>query len=229
MKKTVCLVLAVLLLCLGAAASASENTFDLKPLQENQYLTIDVNEEQNVAFVESFLQAGDTAFSHKGKSDSKYSFTWFDLLILNYGDESSAFPVMRLWVEVCTKDVKYDFDSITFTIDGKAYTFTGLYSADFVEEGEGGENLQRMLLKFGTENLEFLVALEALFQGTSSYEELMAISIPVVLHGTEDVSTEMGGAMLMDFMAIEDAYFSCNGASYLSLAASTPMTVADAE
>ena len=116
MKKTVCLVLAVLLLCLGAAASASENTFDLKPLQENQYLTIDVNEEQNVAFVESFLQDGDTAFSHKGESDSKYSFTWFDLLILNYGDESSAFPVMRLWVEVCTKDVKYDFDSITFTI-----------------------------------------------------------------------------------------------------------------
>ena len=229
MKKTACLLLAVLLLCLSAAASASESKFDMKPLQENEYLTIDVNEEKNIAFVQSFLQAGDTAFSHKANSDAKYSYTRFDLLVLNYGDESSAFPVMRLWVNVCTKDVKFDFDSITFTIDGKAYTFTGLYNAEFVEEEDGGENLQRMLLRFGNENLEFLAALEKLFNSTSSYEELMAISIPVVLHGTEDVSTEMGGGLLMDFMSIDDAYFSSNGASYISLVASTPMTVADAE
>ena len=100
MKRLLC---AILCLCLLCAAAAAETGFDLSVIRQNDYLEIDVDSEEEVAFVESTFSTKDLSFVHSRESEKLYSSTHMDILIIDYFS-SGAYPVWRLWITVSTDE-----------------------------------------------------------------------------------------------------------------------------
>ncbi len=239
MKKWTALVLCLTLICScfsavlaesgGTAASAG---YDLSTILENTSMfTVDVDEEQNVAFVESNISVSMKAFTHQYESEKRYSYPHFDILVVNYGTEA-AYPVLRLWTTYCA-DQFLNISSITFTVGGKDYTFTEVADEGRKVSDEDGAK-ENLLIRFGDGNLEFLVALENSLNGyeelTDLLDETKAPQLKVVLHGDEDVEVTLGGVFLVDFLFIcEKGFADTNGFNYLSNVQGTPVTITDAE
>ena len=227
MKKIVSFILALTLLL--SCASSLAAGYDVSYIKENSNVfTIDVDEDSGIAFVESVLSAKDRSFVHKHESDYRYSSTMFDILVINYG-KSSAYPVPRLWITYCADEYIY-YDSVTITLDGKDYTFSGISDPDWRTKDEKGV-IEEALIKFGTDNLAFLAALENYREKFPSYDELMdetnGPKIKMVLHGrNEDIKVTLDGGFVLDFaLIIEGAYINTNGTDYLDKVNSTSMTV----
>ena len=220
MKKLIAFVLACLLLCSAVAGNAA-STFDMSVLQGSEILDIDVDSDSEIAFVTSTISVKNKSFSHEGESDNYYSYAEFDMLIIDYFS-TSAYPILRLWLYVCSNDDYFYFTSVTFTIDGKDYTFSDIADKDwFYEEID---HKQAMLIKMGTDNIDFFAALENYYE---SLDDINAASIPVVFHGAKDVKTDLGGDcwFLLDFLVLKSYYLNSNGGDYLDKANSTPLKV----
>ncbi|MBR6705459.1 MAG: hypothetical protein IKI84_02090, partial [Clostridia bacterium] len=229
MKKTLSFILALALLC--SCASTLAAGYDMTYIRENSNaFTIDVNEDSEVAFVESTLSAKERSFVHRYESDHRYSSTMFDVLVINY-EKSSAYPVPRLWITYCADEYIY-YDSVTFTLNGKDYTFSGISDPDWRSKDEKGV-VEEALIKFGTEAVDFLFALKNYREKFASYDELMnetkGPKIKMVLHGrSEDITVTLGGGFLLDFTyIIEGAYMETGGLDYIENVISTTMSVSD--
>ena len=227
MKKSFTLILALALLF--SCASSLADGYDMSYIRENSTVfTIDVNDDSGVAFVESTLSVKDRSFVHRHESDHRYSSTKFDVLVINYG-RSTAYPVPRLWITYCANEYIY-YDSVTFTVNGRDYTFTGISDPDWRSEDEKGV-VEEALIKFGTQGVDFLFALKDYRGNFSSYAELMdersGPKIKMILHGIdEDVNVTLGGGFLLDFTyIIEGAYLETDGLSDIDKVIGTQMSV----
>ena len=183
MKKIFSFILVLALLC--SCASSLADGYDLAYVKDSgSVFSIDEDTDRGVAFVESSLSASDRSFVHKYESDHRYSSTRFDILVVDYG-QSDAYPVPRLWVIYCA-DEYLNYDSVTITLDGKDYTFTGISDPDWRTRDEKGV-IEKVLIKFGSENLDFLSAMENLTERYPTYDELMdetnGPKVKMVLHG----------------------------------------------
>ena len=87
------------------------------------------------------------------------------------------------------------------------------------------------MIKFGSDSLAFLAAMENLYEKYPSLEELMdetgGPKVNMVLHGmNEDISVTLGSGFVLDFvLVIEGAYINTNGLDYIEKVSSTTMTV----
>ena len=229
MKKTLSFVLALALLC--SCSSSLAAGYDMTYIRKNSNVfTIDVNEDSGVAFVESTLSAEERSFVHRHESDHRYSTTMFDVLVVNY-ETTTAYPVPRLWITYCADEYIY-YDSVTFTLNGKDYTFTGISDPNWCSQDEKGV-IEETLIKFGTDAVDFLFALKNYREKFASYKELMdetrGPKIKMVLHGLiEDITVTLDGGFLLDFTyIIEGAYLETNGLDYIEKVVSTAMSVSD--
>ncbi len=190
--------------------------------------TVDEDTDRDVAFIESTLSVSDRSFVHKYESDYRYSSTMFDILVVDCS-RSTSYPVPRLWITYCADNYLY-YDSVTFTIDGTDYTFSGISDSDWRTKDENGV-VEEVLIKFGTEALPFLGAMETLYEKYPSYDELMdetnGPKIKMVLHGrNEDVRVTLGSGFVLDFaLIIEGAYLNTNGLDYIDKVNSSTLTV----
>ncbi len=227
MKKLLSLFLALALL--ASCSSSFAAGYDLTYVEENDSVfTIDVDSDRGVAFIESTLSASDRSFTHKYESDYRYSSTMFDILVINYG-ESDAYPVPRLWITYCADKYLY-YDSVTFTVEGMDYTFTDIDDSEWRSKDEKGV-IEQVLIKFGTENLKFLAALEDLYEKYPTYNELMdeidGPKIRMVLHGrNEDLKVTLRSGFMLDYaLIIQGAYINTDGLDYIGEVNSSHMTV----
>ncbi len=227
MKKILSLILALALLCPCASSLAAG--YDMSYIRQNDNVfTVDVNDDTGVAFVQSVLTAKECSFVHKYESKYRYSYVYFDILVVNYG-KSTAYPVPRLWITYCADEYIY-YDSVTFTLNGRDYTFTGISDPEWRSKDEKGVQ-EEALIKFGTDNYDFVRALQNYRKNFPSYNELMdetnGPKIKMVLHGrNEDITVTLGGGFMRDFgCVIEGAYMQTNGPAYLDRVTSTAMSV----
>ena len=223
MKKLICVMLCALLL--GSAALA-DDAFDLSVIRNNDNLTIDVNRDEGVAFVESTLSTGSRAFEHSREASELYSSTKHDLLILDYFS-SEPYPIFRLWFNLSTDDRFYYVNSVTFTLGGKDYTFTDVADPDWFYELDNGY-LQQLLIKFGVENVDFTLAVLDLIGPLETADDYYAARVPVVFHGTEDITAELSAGYLVEYLLFTNVLLESNGVDYLDKANDTPMKVTDA-
>ena len=220
MKK--CSLLLAIILLFTFCANAMAATVDLSYVRNDpDTYEIDVQVEDDLAFIETTYNAAELSFVHKYESTNLYSGTRFDMLVIDYL-QSDAYPVFRLWLTYCADDNYINASSVTFEVSGKKYTFSDIGDPDWYYHDEDGY-MEQMLIKFNDDNLDFLVALENLLPET--YEELLEIKIPLTLHGREDIKTEVGSGFLMDFLAMKLAYVNANGLDFLSEPNGTPMKV----
>lgn len=224
MKRLVSLILCLCLTVALGAPACAEEAFDMSVLRDNKYLKIDVNTEDGIAFVESTFSVAERSFTHQYESTTHYSYSWFDMLIMDYF-KSGAYPILRLWFKVATEGQYYYFTSVTITVDGKEYTFSDVADTGWFENKDNNYN-QDLLIKFGLDNISFLVALENYVNQFQSYEEIEKASVKAVFHGTTDIETELGSAFLIEFLVFKSAFLDCNGLQHLTdVASPTPMKV----
>lgn len=219
MKKFVALLSAVLMIVLSMS-SAFAASLNLTYVRNNpDIFTIDLNSAGNAVFVETVLTAKDRHFLHKYESDYYWSSTQFDVLGLGYGT-NDAYPVWRLWI-VYANDIGYQYiDSVTFILEGKSYTFTDIDDPDWLTHNETSY-LEELLIKFGLENLDFVVALE---QYCNKLEDVDDFQCTLILHGREDITVTLGGGFALDFVLTKKAYIEMDGLDTIDRVGSTPMT-----
>lgn len=214
------------MLLLASMSTAFAATIDLSPIEEQSSIyTVDVNSDGEAAFIESALGAKERSFVHKYESTYLYSTTKFDVLIVNY-NQSSNYPVFRLWVTYCADNGYQNIDSATFVLGNKQYTFTEIDDPDWLQYDKEKGYIEEVLIRFNMENVDFLLALEEAIKGKSdTVEDLESVDIKLVLHGKEDIVVELGSGFWLDFMALKSAWLDVDGTSYLEDIIGTDMSV----
>lgn len=106
---------------------------------------MDVDVENDVAFIESALGASGRAYVHKYDSSTRYSTTQFDILVLEYL-QTSAYPIFRLWINYCADDAYMNITSVSFYVEDQKYTFSGIADAERYTHDENGY-VERLLIK----------------------------------------------------------------------------------
>ena len=219
--KKLSLILALVML-LGCFGGAFAEDFNLNFVRENSNLyTIDVDSSRGIAFIESGLTAKDRSFVHKYESSTRYSSTKFDMLVIDYGT-SSQYPVCRLWVNYMSDTGYQNIKAVTFNVNGQQFTFTDIDDPDFMEHDEDGY-IERVLIKFDLDNLDFLIALEKMLP--DEFEGFDTIKISMTLHGDEDITVELGRGFMLDFFLLQQAILECNAVGEMSKTNGSPMTV----
>ena len=234
MKKFLLLLLAALLACSASATALADLDLSSVTASEDIY-DLTVNEESEAAFIQTLLTSGDRAFVHSHESSTRYSNTKFDILVVNHGTED-AYPVLRLWIVYCADDGFMNFDSASFILDGKAYTFTDISDPDWHTQDDDGY-VEQMLIRFSPENISFASALLQVLSTAQSeagenaelMDALNRASVRLVLHGDEEIEAELGVGFLLDFLAMQTCMVNINGMEYLDMAYGTSMTVTDAQ
>lgn len=221
MKKFVALLSACLMIALsmsGAFAATLNLTY---PQNNPDIYTIDVNEAGTAVFVETVLTAKDRHFTHKYESDYYWSSTQFDVLGVNYGT-TDAYPVWRVWIVYANDKSFKNIDSVTFVLEGTSYTFTDISDPDWLTQNETSY-LEEMLIKFGMDNLDFVVALE---QYCNKLDDVDDFSCTLILHAAnEDISVTLGGGFALDFVLTKQAYIEMDGLDTIDKVIATPMTI----
>lgn len=214
MKKLLLFLLVATLLVSVSPAMAA--TIDLSGIQAQDNLyTVDISDDGDAAFIESQLSAENRSFTHKYENSKLYSTTEFDVLIVDY-QQSSNYPIFRLWVIYCADNAYQNIESITFQLDKKQFTFSDVSDDDWLSYDKENGYMEEMLIRFGEDNLDFLVAIEeAIKDKSDSVETLSEVEIKMVLHGKEDIVVELGTGFLLDFMALKSAWLELNGLDYI--------------
>ncbi len=230
MSRKICAFLLVVLMACSCFTVSSAAVLDLSSIRENSELfSIDVDTESDVAFIESQMSAQLRSFVHKYESSYRYSNTLFDILVVDYL-KTDAYPIMRLWIIYCADDAYLNINSVSFIVDGKKYTFSGIADADWYEHDDNGY-VEKVLLKFGMENLSFLAALERVFSdvkdGSGAFQAAQNASCRMILHGREDIEVELGAGFFTDYLIMHMGFTSIDGLSYLNKVISSTMKETD--
>lgn len=224
MKKLFLLLALILPLCLGVAYA---DDLDLSFVRENtDYYEMDVEIEDGTAFafIESTLTASDLAFIHKYDSQTKYSYTQFDILVVDYLSATDAYPVNRLWIYYNADNNHQYINAVTFTIDGTKYTFSDVADAERYTQPDGVYR-ESLLIKFDYDNLEFLAALERLIP--DDLNDLESVQIPMTLHGLEDLEVTLDQSFMLDFIIFRLALLNTNSFDYMGETNGTPMKMTE--
>ena len=222
-KLTALLASLCLCLCLSPALPAAAEDFDFSYFRERDNIfAVDQEEEDGVVytFVESTLPASSLSFQHAHESDTRYSYTNFDLLFAE-GSKSVCYP--RLWVVYCA-DEFLDIDKVTFYVDGQSFTFLSLKDEDLRTDDEKG-CMEELPIIFGKNSLGFLDALGAIQETCATADELREHRIVAVLHGKdEELTVTLSENFLLDyFLIIVDGYMNTVGMATIDSTDPTPM------
>ena len=225
MKKLLAILLALTLM-LGTT-SAFAATLDLSYVRNRveSIYTISVNKDSDVAFITTQLAVSARAYEHKYESQYRYNDTEFDVLVVNYS-KSSAVPVFRLWVSYAADNSYLYVNAITFDVAGTKYTFTDVSDYEWYTHDDKGYQ-ERMLIKFDMDNVGFILALEQLIpkiSQISSAADYENLPLTMTLHGTEDITVQLGSGFCLDFISMKDAYLAIGGIEFLTEVNGTPMT-----
>ena len=220
------LILNCLIALLLPVHSFAVDDFDLTYVRDSDNYTIEVDQKNDVAFVECVLDTAARSFHHKYENDFLYSSTQWDMIVINYF-ETNSYPVLRLWINY-TADDYLNINAVSFDIEGKRYTFSGISSSDRIKSVTNGIS-ESLLIRFGNENTDFLVALlgyildrEDILKDSSRWSELQ---IPMKLYGAETVDVTLGVNFVADAFGMLNAWLNSNGATYLSKVFAEPMKV----
>ncbi len=232
MRKGLALLLffAMLVSCAAAFAEEEVTPFDLKTYEENtEYFTIDVNTEDDLAFVETTFDAEALAFTHKYDSEYYYSHIYNDIIVIDYSKEGERIPVFRTWI-CCRADVPHNIASVTFEIGGKAYTFTEVSDPDWNEQKENGY-AENLLIDYGYNNWDFFaaVASNALSYILDEEGNTPAPEMKMILHGDEDIEAMVPENYWGDFSFLIAPFIANSGSWLMHLADNdgTPCEIAD--
>ena len=229
MNKRLSLFVAVLLLLtmlLPGAASAA--TLDLSYVRDRpDFYTIDPSSDGTALFIESTLTAKDRHFIHTYESDYYWSSTQFDILCLGM-NTSDQYPLMRMWIVFANDKSFKKVDSVTIILDGTSYTFTDIDDPENWHERAEQSYIERMLIKFGADNVDFLAAMEKIADRTTDTDTLHAFSCTMILHAeNEDITVTLGYNFLLDFILMSPAHRNIGGLDALPRVISTPMTISN--
>ncbi len=180
--------------------------FSLQYIEESRYAAegkVYTEEQNGNVYVYNNLTAKELSFSHDFESEQYYSYADFDMAILYPGTEEEL-PLLRLWITMYTAGRPLDVTSVTFTADGKSWTFSELSDEEDIEEKDGGDYAQTMLILFDERSLDFLLDLS--LNNAFGDGELRA-----VFHGTEDVEVTFGENFRNVFSMYWDLYVNSDG------------------
>lgn len=188
-------------------ASALEgNGFSMDPFTDYpKVFTVTVNEEEDVAFIDTTTESRDMAFTHRFESDSYYSLINPDIIVLNYSRPADRFPVFRVWIRYRGKE-QMNFRSAEFILpDGRTFTVWDIASPDRVYTKDDGSFAEDLLIRFGKNNLPLFrelynesLAYAANLYGDSGDSSAPPPAIRLVLHGDEDVEAELPSSFWAD-------------------------------
>lgn len=219
----------LLILAIGVAGTAFA-AVDLDFARDNPGLfNLSVDSDREIAFITTNLNNAARSFAHKYESDSYYSSTEFDILVRDYFGSNPS-PIYRLWVYYSGTKHLYP-NSIAFRFGGKKYVFSEIIDKENITDYDNGDASEDMLIKFGSENLEFLSALESQFNSITEDEGWADKEIPedkkifMEIRGTETIEVELGAGFLTDFYGWKLAMISCDEAQGLLDTKGSPMKV----
>lgn len=187
----------IIAIILSTVSAASAEGFDITPFNDPEVFTINEYSNDGVAIIESGMSPSSRSFQHVKQSDQYISSTQFDLLLLEY-NTPQVYPVWRLSINFFSSDAFHEINSITFVLKNKKYTFNNLYEPSACYKA-GDSYLQRLCIIFGYGNMQFLEDLNDLTKGTSSYEELKQISIPVIFTGKDTTKGTLNTGFTMEY------------------------------
>ena len=230
MKKLLSLILALAIVMTLVPAAFAASTLDLAPVKENSTLfTItESSTTANVAYIETALSSKDRAFVHAHESSRLYSTTQCDILVLDYG-LSTAYPVMRLWVNYSSDDAFLDISGVDIIFNGKKYAFTDV-TVDGGQTHDTDGYSERVLIKMGVEELDFVIDLREPFnvEGENATDIAKRTTATMVLYGAkEDVTVELGYGFFIDFLLITTMFTQINGLDYIEKTISTPVKMSE--
>ena len=217
--RTVSFLLAFLFLCLGSTAHADAFPFDVVKNKPDFY-TLDIDEENEMAFIESIFSASERSFNHRYESSHYYSTTKFDIVVLNC--YTQPLPIMRLWINYIADDYQ-DIKAVSFDIGKQRYTFTDIITDNSKQEIENGK-VEELLILFGYDASAFILALYDALGDDYDWDNF---SVKMTLYGKEEVTTTLNDVFLLDCMNMthllnETGYYTID---YLSQVNQTPMKI----
>ena len=211
------LFLLTLLVCFSLPAFAK---IDLTPIRNRSDLyRIDVNDNGH-AFIMTKLGLNDRIFSHKYSLEENPSYCYSDIVIMDYFDENPA-AAWRLCFDYSAASY-LGITSITITMDDVEYTFTGVGGKERMFSHDSYIT-EKPNIVFGSENDDFWRTLMLKCLGLGDGDAILNMSLPVVLHGTEDVETELDGAAILDMNLMGMALIDMTGEGQIVNLDGTPM------
>ena len=226
MKKLCALVLFLSLVLVGSVSLAT-STIDLSYFRENSNLySIDVNNDSEVAFITTTLNAASRCFHHDNEHDQYYSTFESDILVHDYFS-SEPYGVMRIWINYFAKDF-LNINSVTFQIGGKDYTFTGCCENDWKVKLDNGGVEEQALIIASDSNWDFWSALIDILDPLLENGLDDFTPIPVILHGSRDVTITMDAGAAVDFASIVIGAGS-SGVKSADAGTGTKLTVTDSK
>ena len=179
----------ILSLCfLFSVSGTAYASLDLGIIRESDSYTISVDRAANTATIIDSAETDELIFTTDADSNFKADNIRFDILIQDYFGTQKAVP--RLWIYFYPTDFQYVTD-VSFDIDGKKYTCSGVSGPDCLEELDTGVS-ESLCIAFEGENLAFLKALLAVEDENATYSFTM--------HGISNINT-----------SLPDGFFKCLG------------------
>lgn len=228
MRLTAMLMAIALLVCTVGTAMAAD-AYDLTFVKESDYYKLTEDLEEEVAYIESTFSddVSAIAFTHQYESSEYYSYAYSDIILLDC--PANPQPIWRMWITVQAQK-PLNINSVTFTVDGKDYTFSEISNPDRVSQNDNGDTREELLIRFDNYSVDFLIALEQMVNSCESAQEIIEKEIKVVLHGDEDIETVFNGNIWFDWFAVKNAMSEGNGFIHLfQKTDGTPVTVTDAK
>lgn len=201
MKRILSLIQILLVLSLsifGSFASAADNTgFDIEGIG-NSGFNIQADSENGYYIIDNGY--GCVLESDRFIADPG-SFEFSQILAY---EESENFWRGVMWVcfGICSGEL-LSIDSVSFKVGTKEYTFTNLFSEDSILN-YGAYLYQNIRILIGYNNQEFITALFDLIKDCTE-DELYDLSMPVTLHGQEDIEVSINGVSIIDILSMHEA------------------------
>ncbi|MBQ9009155.1 MAG: hypothetical protein IJ088_07505 [Clostridia bacterium] len=211
------LYLVVFLLCWAGSACAK---VDLTPIKDDEFITIDVND-NGIAFVSTTFPFDQMAFTHKYSLEEHPSHTYSDIVILDYFEENPS-AAWRIWFEYSARTY-LGITSITITLDGVEYTFTGVGGKEKMKSYDSYVTESPNIL-LGKENVSFWSALLLKWESLENVSDVLDMSLPVVLHGTEDIETTINGISILEMCLIGESLIRISGLEAFAETTGTSVT-----
>ena len=216
MRKCIALVLTLALLVSCGAAFAEAETaaatetagteFSTEIYAQYETLfTIDTDTEEDLTYIETVVTPQERAFTHKYESEYTYSCLQNDIIVID-SSKPEKIPVFRTWIYYYA-DKPQHFNSVTFELNGKEYTFTDISKEEWVQQTDK-EYEESVLIKYGTNNLDFFaeVLIASITYAFDEDENKTAPVMKMTLHGDEEIEAEVPAGFWDDFALLGAPY-----------------------
>ncbi len=185
-----------------------------------------VSVQENGTFIDAspYYGTSEKSFVHAYESDDYYSYVYTDILVVTSAEE--PYPVLRTWIIYNGKQ-PVRAGSVTFVLDGTAYTFSNVGSEDRRKETDSGYK-ESLLIRYGSGNTDFIAAVRRIGAEIAAHMNEKGYIYPtytLTLHGSEDLTVTLDGRCIADAYLMMGGFVESGGPAYLEKAVSTKLTV----